>query len=326
LKSTLTRRAALHGMALLLAAPVALAQGQFPDRPLTIVVPYPAGASTDLLARTLAPRLTASMGQPVIVDNRGGASGNIGAGYVASGPADGSRILLATEPIIVINPHLYPNMGFDPTKALVPLANAATTILALAVHPSIPANNMAEFIAYSKARPGQLFFGSAGTGTPHHINGVILNQRTGMDLAHVPYKGSGPMTADLLAGQIKVGISTLSTLLPLAREGKLKILGVGEKSRVPSAPDIPTIGETVPGFVMSGWVGFFAPAATPPAVVARWNAELMKALHSPETTKKLDEAGLPVLPANKPEELAARIRQDFPVYGKVIRDNGIKVE
>jgi tripartite-type tricarboxylate transporter receptor subunit TctC len=189
----------------------------------------------------------------------------------------------------------------------------------------VPANTFPEFVAWAK-KQGQVFFGTAGAGTPHHVNGIILGQRTGIDMVHVPYKGSGPMIADLLGGQIKVGISTLSTILPLARDGKLKILGLGEKARVASAPDIPVIGEFVPGFLMSSWVGFFAPAATPAPVVARWNAELMKALHSADVNRKLDEAGLPVLPANRPEELAAMIRADYPRYGKVIKEAGIRLD
>jgi tripartite-type tricarboxylate transporter receptor subunit TctC len=324
-KFQLSHRTVRRAGALLAAGPAAWSAARadgFPDKPLTIVVPYPPGASTDLLARTLAPKLQAAFGQPVLVDNRGGASGNIGAAYVATGPADGTRILLATEPIIVINPHLFPKMGFDPIKDLVPLANAATTQLGLAVHPSLPVNTFPEFLAWAKKQP-EVFFGTAGAGTPHHVNGIILGERTGINMVHVPYKGSGPMITDLVGGQIKVGISTLASLLPLAREGKVKILGQGEKTRVPSAPDIPAIAEFVPGFTMSGWVGFFAPAATPAPIVARWNAEFMKALHSPEILKKLDDAGLPVLPPNKPEDLAAIIKQDYPKYGNVIKTAGI---
>lgn len=323
------RRTVLRAGALLAAGPLALhaarAQGSFPDKPLTIVVPYPAGASTDLLARTVAVKLTTAFGQPVVVENKSGASGNIGAQHVATGPADGTRILVATEPIIVVNPHLFTNMGFDPVKDLVPLGNGATTVLGLAVHPSVPVNTFPEFLAWAKKQP-RVFFGTAGAGTPHHINGVILGQRTGIPMEHVPYKGSGPMIADLIGGQIKVGISTLSTILPLAREGKLKILGLGEKARVPAAPDIPVISEFLPGFTMSSWVGFFAPSATPAPVVARWNSELMKALHAPDVNKRLDDAGLPVLPANKPEELAAIIREDFPRFGKVIKSSGIRLD
>jgi tripartite-type tricarboxylate transporter receptor subunit TctC len=304
----------------------ACAQPAFPNRLVTIVVPYPPGASADLLARLVQPRLIAGLGQQVLVDNRGGAGGNLGGSYVAKSPPDGYRILLATQPIIVSNPHLYKDIGYNPMTELVPVANAVTTVFSLVANPSLKVNNVAELIAYAKSHPKQLFYGSSGVGTPQHINGILLNQRAGIDMVHVPYKGGGPMVADLLAGHIQVGIATLSTVMPYVAEGKLKVLAIGEKTRYPAVPNIPTMSETLPGFVMTGWTGFFAPAGTPKEVIARLNEEIVKALRSPEVSRKLDELALPVVADTRPEDLAAITKQDYEVFGKVIRDAGITVE
>ena len=303
-----------------------LAQSRFPDRPLTLVVPYPPGASSDGLARILSERLSRNFGQPVIVENRGGAGGNIGAQYVAKSPPNGYRVLLATEPIIVINPHVYKGMGFDPIKDLAPLANAVRTVFAIAVHPSLPVTNIAQLIQYAKANPKTLFFGTSGPGTPQHLSGMMLNQRAGIDMEHVPYKGVGPMVSDLVAGQIKVGIITLSTVLPLAKEGKLKILAIGERARISTSPEIPAIGETLPGFEMTGWIGVLGPAGMPADISARWSSELIKVLETPDVAKQLDAMGLPVWHELKPDLFGAEIKRNSDMFGKVVRDFNITVE
>lgn len=315
----------LAGLATL-SAGSALAQARFPERPVTLVVPYPPGASSDGIARILSDRLAKAFGQPVVIENKGGAAGNIGGQYVARGPANGYRVLIATMPIIVINPHIYKDIGYDPMKELMPLANAVRTIFAIAAHPKLPVNNMSQLIAYSKANPKKLFFGTSGAGTPQHLSGMILNQTVGTDLEHVPYKGGGPMVVDLVAGQIPLGIITLSTVLQLGREGKLKILAVGEKARVSMAPDIPAIGEAVPGFEMTGWIGVLGPAAMPRDIAARWSTELVKTFETPDVAKQLETMGMPVWSELRPEQFAAQLKKDYAAYGKVVQDYKITAE
>lgn len=305
---------------------VAHAQPRVPDRPITLVAPYPAGASTDTFARIVAAQLTADTGQQVIVENRAGASGNIAGSYVAHSPPDGTRILVATNPMIVINPHLLKDMGYDPLKDLRPVANGINTIVALAVHPSVPARTLAEFIAYGKAHPDDLFFGTAGAGTPHHIGGLDFGRRVGIAMRHVPYKGGAPMLADLMGGQIKVGITAFSSMEPLWKAGKIRILAIGEPSRVPAYPELPTFAETVPGFVMNGWTGFFVPAATPAATADRITKQLLHAMTQPAVLKQLADANLPLWPERDPASLAAAIRKEYKLYGDQVRDLHVTID
>ena len=231
------------------------------------MVGYTPGATSDLLARTVGERLNAAWGQPVIVDNRSGVGGNIGAGYVARAPADGYTLMVGTDAMLTSNVYLYKNTPFDPVKDFAPITNAGANIICLAVHVDLPVNSVAELIAYAKANPGKLQYGSSGTGSPHHLAGELLRQKTGIDIVHVPYRGGGATINDLIGGHIKVAFLSLSTAVPHLATGKIRILAVVEKTRYAAMPDIPTIGETVPGFEMSSWLGFFAPAATPAPLI-----------------------------------------------------------
>lgn len=300
------------------------AQGQAggqPDRPVTVVVPYPPGASTDQVARLVQSKMMGSVGQSVVIDYKPGGSGTIGAAYVARSPADSHRILLATQPILTISPHLQ-SMGFDTLKDLTPLTNAVNAVVAIAVHPSLPVNTLAELIDYSRRNPGTLSFGSAGAGSPQHVGGILLGQRAGLDWQHVGYKGGGPMNTDLLAGHIKCGIATLSVFKPFMADRRLKVIALGEPTRYPGAPDVPTIAETVPGFELNTWLAFYGPAGMPAAQVAFYANEIRKALLAPDVSARLAEVALIVDPQG-PESLARLTRRDFELYGKVIRDNGI---
>jgi len=294
----------------------------YPNKPITVVIPYPPGASTDQVGRMVQQRIAATTGHTVIAENRGGAGGNLGAAYVAKSPPDGYRVLLATQPIATINPFLFKDMGFDPLKDLTPLTAAVNAVVAIVAHPSLPANNIAELIAYGKSNPGTLNYGTAGAGTPQHIGGLLLAQRGGFTMTHVPYKGGGPMVTDLIAGHIKVGIVTLSAVKAFVADKRLKILAIGEKTRFAGAPDLPTIAETLPGFEMTTWLGFFGPGNLPAEQVAYLSKAIMQALNSNEVKARLVDLALPIR-AEGPEALARLIRADQELYGRIIRENNI---
>jgi tripartite-type tricarboxylate transporter receptor subunit TctC len=311
-------------LAVAFAAVPAMAQ-DYPTRPVTIVVGYTPGATSDLLARTVAERLNAAWGQSVIVDNRSGVGGNIAAAYVARAPADGYTLMVGTDAIMTSNVFLYKNTPFDPVKDFAPIANAGANIICLAVHVDLPVNSVAELIGYAKAHPGQLQYGSSGIGSPHHLAGELLRQKTGIDIVHVPYRGGGATINDLLGGHIKVAFLSLSTAVPHLGSGKIKIVAVVEKARYAAMPDIPTVGETVAGFEMSSWVAFFAPAATPAPLVARLNEAMVKVLTTDAVKEKLATLGLAVAPSTQ-AELAAIIREGLAVRGQLVKAANIQAE
>ena len=313
--------------ALILGACCSLAvQAQsYPNRAVTIVIPYPPGASTDQLVRLVQPKFAAGLGQPVVAENRGGAAGNLGSAVVAHAAPDGYRILLTTDAVVTLNPYIYKDMGFDPVKDLSPITTAVNAVLAIAVHPSLPVNSMTDLINYARKNPKKVFFGTAGAGSPQHVAGEMLNQRAQIELVHVPYKGGGPAIADLLAGHIKMGIATVSAMVPHLAGGNIKIIAIGEKTRFAGAPNIPTIAETLPDFEASAWLAFFAPSGTPREIVNRLNAELVKALNAEDVKAKLLALGLLVV-GDSPEQLAARLKTDLERRGKILRDVGIKPE
>ncbi len=313
-------------MLALLAAPL-VAYGQaYPNRPIKMVVPYPPGGSTDPLARIVAQKMSDSMGQQIIVENRPGAGGALGSALVARAAPDGYTFLLGSNATNVIAKFLSKNLSYDPDKDFTPITAAVETPMALAVHVSVPVQSGAELVDYARKNPGKVSFGSAGNGTPHQLAGELFKQVTGIDMAHVPYKGAGPAIQDLAAGQIPVAVVALATALPHARSGKIRILGVVEPKRSKVAPDVPTVGESVPGFaVPASWFGFFGPAGLPEPVLRRLNLEIVKALNTPDAHAKLESAGLPVL-GTSPEELADMIKRDLEVFRKIITAGGIRPE
>ena len=309
-----------------LAAQIAAAPAQdYPSRPVTIVVGYTPGATSDLLARTMAERLNTAWAQSVIVDNRSGVGGNIAAAYVARAPADGYTLMVGTDAIMTSNVFLYKNTPFDPVKDFAPITNAGANIICLAVHVDLPVNSVADLIAYAKANPGKLQYGSSGIGSPHHLAGELLRQKTGIDIVHVPYRGGGATINDLLGGHIKVAFLSLSTAVPHLGSGKIRIVAVVEKNRYAAMPDIPSIGETVPGFEMSSWLGFFAPAGTPAPLIARLNEAMVKVLTTDAVKEKLAALGLAVAPST-PTELAAIISQGLAVRGELVKAANIQAE
>ena len=242
------------------------------------MIGYTPGAVSDLAARTIGEGLHQAWGQPVIVDNRPGSGGNIGAGFVARAAPDGYTLMVGTDAQMSSNVHLYKHVGYDPVKDFAPVAYAGANIICLAVNAQLPINSVADVIAYAKQNPGKLAYGTSGVGSPHHLAGELLRQKTGIDIQHVPYRGGGAAVNDLLGGHIGMAFLSLSAAVPHINTGKIKIIAMVEKTRYAAMPDIPTIGETVPGFEMSSWLGIFAPAGTPADVIAKLNDGIAKVL------------------------------------------------
>lgn len=310
---------------LAILGPISAASAQdFPNRPITIILPYPPGASTEQVARLVQPILQERLKQPVIIENRAGGNGSVGTLAVARAEPDGHTIVLATNALMTINPHIQ-QLPFDPIKDFEPVTTAVRGVLGLAVHPSVPAKSIAEFIDYVKKNPKKVNYGTAGTGSPQHMGGLLLNRATGIELVHVPYKGGGPAMNDLLGGHIQSVIATIVTMLDHEKNGSLRILGIGEKKRFSGLPKVQTISETVPDFEATSWLAFYAPAKTPKAVVETLNRELVFALNNPDVKRKLEEAGLPVV-ADKPEELGRATKDDLARWGELTRMMNVKVE
>jgi tripartite-type tricarboxylate transporter receptor subunit TctC len=311
-------------MALVQSFP-ALAQA-WPSKPIRLVVPYPPGGSTDLLGRAVAAKLGDALGQQVIVDNRGGANGTLGSDIVARAAPDGYSFVLGTGATHGLTLFLSKTTPYDPVKDFTAITAAAEVPIVLVVHPSLPAANMKEFIEYGRRNPGKLSFGSSGTGSPHHLAGEMLKYMAGIDMVHVPYKGAGPAVQDLLGGQVPAVFTTLSTALPHIKSGKLRALGMVEAKRQPSAPEIPTIGESLPGYAMPrSWLGFFGPAALPEDITRRMNAEIVKAVQSPDVRAKLEAAGMPVVGTSS-EDFARMVKDDIETFRKIVLAAGIKPE
>ena len=307
----------------LVGAP-ALAQS-YPTRPITIVSAQAPGGASDTIARMVGDRLQAALGQPIVIDSRPGASGNVGAAFVARAAPDGYTLMIGTDAMMTSNIHLFKSMAFDPAKDFVPITNAGANIIVLAAHTSVPANSVAELIAHAKANPGKLQFGSSGIASPHHLAGELLKQKAGIDIIHVPYRGGALSANDLAGGHIAMAFLSYSAAAPLVAAGKIKMLAVVEKTRYAAIPDVPTVADTVPGFEMSSWLGFFAPAGTPAPIVSRLNEELVKILKVDAVKERLGTLGLAVI-ADSPEALARTVRDGIAVRGELIKTANIQQE
>jgi len=322
-----TRRRAIAAIAATLAscaAPAAFAQS-WPAKPITMMVPFPPGGPTDLVARVLAHKLGEQLGQNVVVDNKPGANGNIAAVAVARAPADGHTILYNTS-AIALSPALYKSLAYDVQKDFAPVALTAVVPLALVVHPSVPANNVREFIAHAKANPGKLSYGSAGNGNVTHLGAFQFLQANGIDAVHVPYKGSAPADLGLAAGDTQFLTDTVNSVMGFVRDKRMKMLAVTTAKRMSLFPDVPTLAESgMPGFEVGAWQGIMVPAATPRAVVDRLNAEIVKALQSPDVRGKLAAQGAEPL-GSSPEEYAAYVRKELARWAGVVRATGVTIE
>jgi tripartite-type tricarboxylate transporter receptor subunit TctC len=298
------------------------AQG-YPNKPITVVVPYAAGGTNDIIARAVSQKMSENIGVPVIVENKPGAGGNLGAVQVAKAAPDGYTVLTAPVGVLTINRWIYKNPGFDPEKDLTPITLAGSVPNVLLVHPSVPVKNMDELIKHIRGNPNKLAFASMGSGTTGHLSGEMFKMLAGLDIVHAAYKGSVPALTDLLGGHVQMMFDNLPTALPYVKNGKLRAFAVTSITRHPSLPDVPTLAEAgVKGFEATAWFGFMAPARTPKAVVDKLNAEMVKALHDPSVRDRLDAQGVTIV-ANTPAEFGKIIASESAKWKQVVERSGV---
>jgi tripartite-type tricarboxylate transporter receptor subunit TctC len=297
----------------------------YPDKPIRIVVPFPVGGIADTFGREIGKKLTETWGQPVIIDNRTGAGGNIGADIVAKSPPDGYTLVIGNIGTHAVNVSLFPTMPFDPIKDFTPIVHLMDAQGLLVVNPSVAATTVLELIALARAQPGKLSYASAGIGTTSHLAGELFKSMTKVDIIHVPYKGNVPAITDLLGGQTAMIFATMPTVLPHVRAGKLRPLAVLGTVRSPALPDVPTVAESVPGFEVSNWIGLFGPAGMSPSIVSRLNLEVQKIMRSPEIEKRLETEGAKFI-SMTPEQFAIFQKAEIAKWAKTVKDANIKVD
>ena len=317
---------AICATALACTIPLAHAQSKtdYPNRPIRVVVPSSAGSAVDFTARAMAPRFTEAWGQAIVIDNRAGAGGILAHDIAAKANADGYTLILSTSSGLVLNPLLY-KTPYDPLKDFAPISLASVNPQMLFSNPALPAKSVSELIALAKAKPGQLNCASAGTGTPNHMGCELLKSMGKIDFVHVPYKGATPGIVDVIGGQAQFMFNSIPAVLPLTRAGKLRALAIAGTKRSPVAPDVPTVGETLPGFECINWYSMLAPAGTPPAIISKINAEMVKMLADPPFSKRLLDMGSEPQ-SSTPAGLRDYMRKETDRWGKVIKAAGIKVE
>lgn len=314
---------------LLLAACLAAASGlslaaapKYPDKPVRLVVPFAPGGGTDIIARIVAHRLSETWGKQVVIDNRGGAGGVIGTETVAKAAADGYTILFGSQSVLAMNPAIYSNLNFDSVKDFIPVTLVAYSLQLLAVHPGVPARSLQEFIAAAKAAPGKWTYGSSGTGTAAHLTFELFKREAGIDVVHVPYKGTGPAITDLLGGQIQSIIGSTAALLPHVKSGRLRAIAMASGNRSAAMPHLPTMAESgLPGFNVSPWFGVLYPSRTPKAIVNSMYSEMRRILTSPDTRQKIAEQGAEAALSESPQEFAAFVASERELWRKVVREN-----
>ncbi|MCW5603657.1 MAG: tripartite tricarboxylate transporter substrate binding protein [Burkholderiales bacterium] len=304
------------------------AQAQiYPARPIRMICPFPPGGTTDVVARLVAQRLTEAWGQQAVVDNRPGAGGIIGTEIVAKATPDGHTVLLGSITTHAVNPALYKKLSFDPVRDFAPVSLVVSSPQLLAVHPSVAAKSVKDLLALAKAKPGQLNYASAGAGTSPHLTFELFKSMAGIDVMHVPYKGTGPAITDLLGGQVQMMITGVVALMPHVKSGKLRGLGVTSAKRVAALPDLPTVIESgITGFDVNSWFGVFLPGGTPKSIVTKMNAEIQKMLAIPEVRQRLTALGADPAASNTPEEFAVYIQSEMSRWGKVVRDTGARAD
>ncbi len=321
-----TRRLAFGAAAAVLVAHIARAQPAYPTRNITLVVPFPPGGSTDILARLIALRLTEAMGRSVIIENRPGAGGSVAAEAFARAAPDGYTLMMGHIGTLAVNPGIYPRLGYDPVRSFQPISMVATVHNVLVVHPRVPARNVGELIAHARAKPGDLNYGSGGNGSAAHIAMALFADMARLDLVHVPYRGTAPAVTDLRAGRIELMMTGAPALLPLIQSGELRALGVSGARRLASLPDIPTIDEAgLPGFEASQWYGIVAPDKIPAPIVDRLNAEIRKAIATPETAEFLTREGADPW-SSTPDEFRTHIASEIARWGALIRRANIRAD
>jgi tripartite-type tricarboxylate transporter receptor subunit TctC len=308
-----------------LAALPAAAQS-YPSKPIRLICPFPPAGAVDIASRAIANEMTKTIGQPVTVENRPGAGGNLGAEAAAHAAPDGYTLFMSTSGIQAINPALYAKMPIDVNKELAPVAPLVSLNNVLVLHPSVKANSVKELIALAKAQPGKIPYASSGNGTSIHMSGAMFTQMTGVDMIHIPYKGSGPAVTDLLAGQVSLMFDNIPSSLPHIKAGKLRALATTGAKRDPALPDLPTIAEAgVPGYESGVWFGLMVPAATPKEIVARLNAEAVKGANAPEFQKRMKDLGYNIIPGT-PEHMAEMIKAEIARWTPIVKASGAKVD
>ena len=322
----LTRRHAVQAMAIALASLGGNAMAQaWPSKPVTLIVPFPAGGTTDVLARALAEKLTPALGQTVIVENKPGAGATLGADFVAKSKPDGYTLLVGAVHHTIAS-SVYKKLPYDFQKDLAPITTIALVPNVLVVNANTPAKNVAELVAMLKARPGQYNYGSNGNGTAQHLIGTQFQNLTGTDIAHIPYKGSGPLVTDLIGGQVTMSFDTVTPVLPHIKSGKLRALAVTTAKRSSALPEVPTLDEAgLKGFNIGTWFGVLAPAATPKDVLARLNSEMVKAIQSPEFHKRMEEIGAEPI-GNSADQMALQIKSETEKFAKLVKDAKVTIE
>ncbi len=315
--------ALIAALAMVAASNAALAQGAYPDRPVHIILGYPPAGPVDIITRIMSDKLSEIWGQPAVVENVSGAAGNIGGDRVAKAAPDGYTLLMATNAQLAVNPSLYKKMTYDPAKDLAPISLAVYSPNILVVPNDVPVKSVAELVAYARANPGKLTFGSAGVGTTQHLAGELFKAMAKIDIQHVPYRGGAPVITDLLGGRLTMFFGAISPLIPLVRQGKVRALAVTSAERFGAVPDLPTMVELgYPGFVSVLSIGLMAPAGTPPAIIEKLHQDAVKVLAMPDVRKKLSSVGMEVI-GNSPAEFAVTIKAETPQWAKVIKDAGI---
>ena len=306
------------------ACTAGLAQG-YPAKPIRIVVSFPAGGIADIYARVIGAKVQEAWGQPVVVENRTGAGGNIGAEAVAKSAPDGHTLNMSALGPHAVNVSLFAKLPYDPVRDFAAIALVLEAEGLLVVHPSVPAHSVAELVAHARANPGKLTFASAGMGTASHLAGELFKTMAKVEMTHVPYKGNVPAITDLLAGQTSLLFATMPTVLPHAKAGKLRALATIGSARSAAAPELPTVAESLPGFEVNNWIGLFAPAGTPPQIVRRWNGEVMRIMQSPEIQARLPAEGARFTP-NSPEQFAAFVKREIEKWAPVVKASGARVD
>ena len=316
---------ATAGLCAALISGIAAAQ-PWPARPVRVILGVPAGGTPDVLARTVTPAMSELLGQQLVVDNRGGAGGRIGADLAAHAAPDGYTLFMTSPGALTIAPHVTKDLPYDALRDFAPVSLIATGPFLLIVHPSVPAKTVKEVIALDKAAPGKLNYASSGSGTPNHMAMELFKSMAGVSFNHVPYKGAPQAVTDLLGGRVSVTMNSIGPVLAHIKAGKLRALGIGGTRRSPALPDVPTIAESgVPGYESGSWMGLLAPARTPQKILARLNAVAVKAVHSPETHSRLEALGaVPV--GDSPQQFAARIRREYEQNGKIVKTAGVRIE
>ena len=313
-------------LAALVLAPVTLRAQSYPSKPIRLIIPFPPGGSTDILGRSLAQKLSEAWGQQVLVDNRGGAGGTIGADLAAKAPADGYTLLMGHIGTLAVNVALYPKLSYDPVRDFAPVSMVALVPNVLVVHPALPVKNVTELIAYAKANPGKLNYSSGGNGSAAHLAVEYFKLQTKTEIVHVPYKGTGPSVTDLIAGQVSMTMTGAPAVMPHVQSGRIRALGVSSPQRIPALAQIPSVAEAgVPGFDATQWYGVVAPAGTPKEVVAKLNAEIRKIMQSKEMLDRLNTEGA-IAAAGTPEQFGAYIKNEIMRWGVVVKAAGMKAD